>query len=183
MKKLIAFGAGAGLLLAAAVPVFANGDHGRGGSSDVAIVRNSASAGANTGYNSQGNTALIGGQGEVEDVTVGGNNDMTTGNADAYAGALVVANTHIGCGCESRGHKDFALVDNSAEAGADTGDNGQGNAALIGGYSDSQSLGGGDRDNEVEDITVNGNNTMTTGDASATSRAWTIVNTHMSWGD
>lgn len=162
MKKFASLvGAGA-LLLGMAVPVFA-------WSSDVAIVKNSAGAYADTGLNGQGNGVSVEKAG-ANDIVVGGNNSMTTGNATAYAGALVVANTHIGCGpCAGGGwgHKDFAIVKNDASAEAYTGWNGQGNGVDV--YKA-----------HADDITVGGNNSVTTGVADSTARAWTIVNTH--WG-
>jgi len=168
MKKLAAMAGAAALLLGATVPALAHPWHWHGGS-DVAIVENSASAVANTGENGQGNAVLANG-GHNDDTTVSGNNYMSTGGADAYAGALVVANTHIGCGpCASGGpnHRDFAMVGNGAYAVANTGENGQGNAVEEdGGHND--------------DTTVGGDNTMVTGGAVSTARAWTVVNTH--WG-
>lgn len=167
MKKLAAMAGAAALLLGATVPALAHHRHWYGGS-DVAMVENSASAVASTGGNGQGNAVLANG-GHNDDTTVSGNNYMSTGDANAYAGALVVANTHIGCGpCASGGrkHKDFAMVKNGAGAGAYTGGNGQGNAVEEnGGHND--------------DTTVSGNNSMTTGNATSKARAWTVVNTHL----
>jgi len=177
MKKLISLiGAGA-LLLSVATPTFA---WWWGGSQDTAIVNNGATSYANTGWNGQGNLAVVDGRG-VGDVAVDGNNRMVTGDATAYAGALVVANTHVGCGnCASggRGHRDFALVGNNATANADTGDNGQGNTALVGGGLDASGQ-GGHGEHGSSDVTVGGNNTIRTGSADSTARAWTIVNTHV----
>lgn len=181
MVKKIAALAGAGaILLSVAVPVFAVYGH-HHGSSDVAIIRNSATANANTGENVQGNMAIVGGRG-VDDVTVRGDNWMSTGDATAYAGALVVANTHIGCGrCGGggRGHTDLALVGNSAVANANTGWNFQGNYAgpSVNGAS---AEGHGNHGHGDSDVTVGGDNTMRTGGADSTARAWVIVNTH--WG-
>jgi len=174
MKKIAGLvGAGA-LLLSAAVPALAwGGWNWWGSSSDTAIVTNTAVSSANTGLNSQGNGVSVVGGDEVEDVTVGGSNTMTTGDASSYAGALVVANTHVGCDlCSSGGrrHEDFALVDNFALSGADTGLNGQGNGVSV-----------DENDDEVEDVTVTGNNWLSTGDANSTARAWVVVNTHWAW--
>ena len=172
IKRLIAIGGATALLLGAAVPALAWGGW---GSRDVAIVGNEAVAVANTGGNTQDNFAA-GDEAEVEDND--GDRYMDTGDADAYAGALVVANTHVGCDCDEdnnteslnggggSNHKDFALVGNGAGALANTGDNAQ----------DDVALGDGD-DAEVEDN--DGNRTMYTGNASSTARAWTIVNTHL----
>jgi len=169
MKKIAALvGAGA-LVLALVVPAMA-----RGRSRDVAIVTNSASAVASTGANTQGNGVAA--DDDVRgNVNVSGNNTMRTGDAEAYAGALVVANTHVGCGyCASGGrrHKDFAMVGNSAGAGAYTGENGQGNYVSAG--DDVGSRCGSGTTN------VSGNNSLVTGDATSRARAWTVVNTHIS---
>jgi hypothetical protein len=148
MKKIaVLVGAGA-LLLAVAAPALAYPVF--FGSKDVAIVTNNVSATASTGGNSQENSGWV----------VSGNNNLKTGGANAYAGAVTVANTHIGCGpyCGGGGHTDFANVGNYVAANANTGLNDQGNSGLF----------------------VEGNNITTTGAAYSTAHAWTIVNTH--WG-
>jgi len=162
VKKLASLAGAGALLLSVAVPVLA-------WSSDVAFVNNSATAVAGTGLNVQGNGVTVT-KASAGDINVRGNNSLTTGDADAYAGALVVANTRISCGrCGGggRGHTDVAYVNNSAGAGASTGDNGQGNGVTV-----KKAFAGG--------INVSGNNRLTTGDATSKARAWTVVNTH--WG-
>ncbi len=166
IQKIASVAGGAALLLGSAVPAFAWGWH--GSSADIAIVDNAAVATANTGGNTQGNVADVSGG---DDTNVGGNNGMTTGNASASAGAVVVANTHVGsdCDCVSpRHHKDFARVRNAAVATANTGGNTQGNVALVDGYDD------------PDDTTVGGNNSMTTGSATSRAKAFVLVNTHWS---
>lgn len=166
MKKLIAVAGAGAMLLSIAGPAFAYGSY---GSADVAIVNNGAIATSNTGNNSQGNVSSVY-KGRAEDVSVSGNNNMTTGAASSYAGAVVVANTHVGCGCESsRHHSDVAIVDNGALAGSNSGANGQGNASAV-------------EKGRAEDVRVSGTNSLVTGDSSSTARAWTIVNTHFSLG-
>ena len=161
IRKLAALAGAGALLLGAAVPVFATGWS--WGSSDVAIVNNGASAYADTGGNSQDVMAQKGG--DIDDAN--GSRYINTGSATAYAGALTVANTHVGCGpCASGGwgHKDFAMVNNGAEAMALTGYNSQDVMAQKGG--------------SIND--ADGDRTVYTGAADSTARAWTIVNTH--WG-
>jgi len=73
MLKRLAIGAGAvGLLLGAAAPAFATVIW----NNNWAVVKTGAIAGANTGGNTQNNTAVVG---DVEDND--GNRSQTTGNA------------------------------------------------------------------------------------------------------
>lgn len=164
-KKLAALAGAGALLLSAAVPAFAYWDY--------AYVNNSAVAISDTGMNSQGNDATANGlYNSAVAGSGGGDRWMSTGPATSYARALVVANTHIGCGVcgdDYYWHMDEAYVDNSAMAGAYTGGNSQGNSAQAIGYGNGATAGSG-----------SGDRGMTTGGASSTARAWTIVNTH--WG-
>src|SRR3990167_9972717 len=118
VKKLITAGAVAATMLMMAGGAWA------WGSWDVAFVRNSSEAVANTGENmqlgGQINVAKGSGEAEVEGNSV--DQRMRTGDADADSTAVVVANTHVGCGCGRRG-KDIALVGNESYAGANTGFN------------------------------------------------------------
>lgn len=158
MKKFASLvGAGA-LLLGMAVPAFAWFPWGPMiGSDNVAMVENSAVAIADTGGNTQNASAWKGG-----DVEADGTRGISTGNASAYAGALVVANTHIGCGlCTPAHDDDVALVENGAMAAALTGGNEQDAKAWKGG-----------------DVDADGIRSIVTGDADSTARAWVIVNTH-----
>lgn len=172
MKKAIAL-AGAGLmLLTLASPVFGWPFHQPFiGSDNVAMVENSAMAVADSGANTQSNVADVQMGGSVTVNGAGGNRWMETGGASAYAGALVVANTHVGCGpCVEPHDDDMAAVRNDAQAGAYSGLNGQDDVALV-------HMGGG--------VTVDGgegDRFMSTGDTDSTARAWTIVNTHVSFG-
>lgn len=170
MFKKLAVAAGAGALLLGMAgsafawwPMF--------GSDNVAIVDNSAVAIADSGGNSQSDTAkatLTMGSSATAGST--GNRTIDTGNASAYAGALVVANTHIGCGlCTPAHDDDVAMVGNEALAGAYTGGNAQDDYARV-------LLGVGSN----ADAGSTGNRTIRTGDTGSTARAWTIVNTH--WG-
>lgn len=170
MKKILALAGAGALVLALASPVlavpFVYVD------TNVAYVNNSATAVADTGMNSQSNVADVNHGGGV---TVRGSGDrtITTGTADAYAGALVVANTHIGCGGNCGGgvpvyvSRDTAYVNNGADAGAFTGTNAQDNVALV-------------RNGGGVTVSGSGNRTVRTGASDSTARAWTVVNTH--WG-
>lgn len=162
MKKLLVGAASMALLFGSAMPALA------WGSSDVAFVRNSSTAVSSTGGNGQGNTVTVN-KAHADEIEVNGNNTMTTGSANSYAGAVVVANTHVGCGCDSRHHNDVAFVANDAGALSTTGDNGQGNGVSV-------------KKAHAEDVEVSGNNVLTTGNAKSTSHAWTVVNTHISLG-
>ena len=165
MKKIAALiGAGA-MLLSVATPAFG---WWWGGSDNTAYVNNSAVAVANTGGNSQSNVADVVFGGGVNVNGANGNRTIYTGDADAYAGALVVANTHVGCTlCGVPHDDDIAGVNNGASAGAYTGDNGQDDLALV-------TYGGG--------VNVNGGagtRYINSGSSESTARAWTVVNTHV----
>lgn len=172
MNKLITTGAAVALVLGSVMPVFA---HGGGGwwhhrSSDTAVVINSATATSNTGTNSQNNTSIAQGALNDSDVKGDGARSMTTGNANANARAVVVANTHVGCGpCASggHGHRDTALVGNEAGADANTGDNWQDDTANAHGWANDSTV---DQD---------GTSNMRTGNANSRARALTVVNTHV----
>lgn len=172
MKKLFALvGAGA-MLLSAVGPAFAKPPMPpKGGGGDVAIIDNHAEAQSSTGNNSQSNVADVTKGGGVDVYGADGDRTMYTGDAKAYAGGVVVANTHVGCGkCGGGKHheEDLAIVANDAIAGARSGDNGQDDLALV-------TNGGG--------VTVDGgkgDRYLKSGDAKAESHAWTVVNTH--WG-
>lgn len=173
MKKLISLAGAGAILLSAAVPAFAHLRHFGWGSRDVAVVDNTAFSVANTGGNSQNNSASVNTtchSGARAGST--GNRNMDTGNADAYAGAVVVANTHVGCDTCGRGsHRDFANVSNWADAESNTGYNHQ---------NDSASAYMTHRSNASAGST--GNRNMNTGKADSESHAWTVVNTHLSFG-
>ncbi len=161
VKKIAALAGGAALLLGAALPTLA-GFNGYLFSKDVALVQNTAYSVADTGGNTQNVTATKGG--DVDDA--GGSRYIDTGDASSYAGALVVANVHKGCGCESGFyHKDFAKVENIADSYALTGYNAQDVKATKGG--------------DVDD--ADGSRTIYTGGATSIARAWTLTNIH--WGN
>lgn len=172
LKRLIVTGSAVALMLGSAAPAFAG---------NVAIIKNNdTSATAISGSNTQGNGASVT-MAHADDVTVNGNNTMTTGNAKAKAKSLIVANVNVGCGCEDEengdsysldgGHRrgDLAVVkDNDTSAYAETGYNGQGNGASV-------------ERAHADDVTVGGNNTMTTGRAKAKAKSWIVVNSNVNW--
>ncbi len=165
MKKIAALiGAGA-LLLSVATPTFA---WWWGGSDNTANVNNGAEAVANTGGNSQSNVAQVTYGGGVTVNGASGDRTIYTGDANAYAGALVVANTHVGGGsCVTEHDDDVAVVGNGAGALADTGLNAQDDVAVV-------THGGG-----VNVSGGAGTRYLNSGAADSTARAWTIVNTHV----
>ncbi len=63
-------------------------------SSSLVKVTNESLAGANTGYNTQGNTALIDHSG-IGTVGIGGDNTMNTGDANANANAFSTVNLTV----------------------------------------------------------------------------------------
>lgn len=171
-KKLAILTSSAVLMLATTVPAFANGGWGGGfgsGGSDVAIVDNSSTAFANTGFNTQLNngtltSSRVGYNGEVK---IKGENGLKTGNASADSKAVVIANVHKDdCECLSRKHKDVAMVVNYSGASADSGLNLQSNNGLL------------ENAKVKGDVEINGDNWSETGHATSRSRAWTVVNVH-----
>lgn len=171
LKKLAALTAAGALVLAVAAPVLAIWPGPMFGSDNVAVVTNSAVSIADTGGNSQDDTAKA-------TLTMGsnassgssGDRSIDTGSANSYAGALVVANTHIGCGLCSPAHDDdVALVGNEALSGAYTGDSHQDDYARV-----LLSVGSG------ASTGSSGNREIDTGNSTSKARAWTVVNTH--WG-
>ena len=140
---------------------------------NTAVVTNGASAMALTGGNSQGDYAEVNGCGGEAEVENEGSRSITTGDASAYAGALTVANVTVGCStCGlDRPVTNRARVANGADAYADTGDNHQSDGAVMNGWF------GGEAEVENE-----GSRSIRTGSADATSRAWTVVNSQLSWG-
>ena len=96
IKRLATVGAAAGLLLASAVPAFANFDG--SGQLNFARVWNNVTASSNTGGNSVNGSS--------------DNNTVWTGNAGTLVGVSTVANKNVSVGC---GCVDFQL--NSARVG------------------------------------------------------------------
>lgn len=143
---------------------------------NVAVVDNSATAVADTGGNSQDNLASVE-RACDSDATAGseGNRSITTGNANAYAGAMVMANVNRGCALcgPRRPETNRAEVLNWADAYAGTGDNHQDDVALVERTTHSDAEAGDEE---------GGNRAIRTGNAKATSRAWTVVNSQWSWG-
>jgi len=173
MRKIAALAGAGALLLAAAGPAF--GCFGLWcvlcRDRNNADVVNNAEAGAYTGGNSQRNVADVMYGGGVEVRGAGGKRDIDTGDADAYAGALVVANVDVSC-CDGEScmclETNNARVRNGAGAMADTGLNAQDDVALV-------RYGGG-----VDVYGGSGDRILDTGAADATARSWSIVN--VSWG-
>ena len=131
MKKLISLiGAGA-MLLSLAGPAFA-------WNWSYVEVENGAAAIADTGGNSQNNSAVASGFDNDADAGSGsGARNITTGSATAVAGAGVEVNTCLydwSCGyCYSSLNQSDVYVSNVAMAGANTGGNSQNNSAVASG--------------------------------------------------
>lgn len=165
VKKLTAAAASAAILLSAAVPAFA-------WHTDFAFVGNSSEAYSNTGGNTQDNNASVKAAmfSSANAGSGSGNRNMNTGNAGSDSTAVVVANTHLGCGgCGPWGGSDVAIVRNSSLATSNTGVNSQDNDASVRWAAGSSANAG----------SGSGNRNMTTGNAWSDSDAWVVVNTHL----
>ena len=168
MKKIAALiGAGA-MLLSVATPAFA-------WNWSYVDVENYSEAIANTGGNSQDNSAVA----EVvdNDADAGsssGARNMTTGSATAVAGAGVTVSTCLydwSCGdCYLSLNQSDVSVYNAALAGANTGGNSQNNSAVATGYG-----------NDADAGSSSGVRNMTTGPAVSNAQAFTVVNTTLVW--
>jgi len=168
MRKIAALiGAGA-MLLSVATPAFA-------WNWSYVDVENYSEAIANTGGNSQDNSAVA----EVvdNDADAGsstGARNMTTGSATAVAGAGVTVNTTLcdwSCGyCYSSLNQSDVSVGNAAFAAANTGGNSQNNSAVATGYG-----------NDADAGSSSGVRNMTTGPAVSNAQAFTVVNTTLVW--
>ena len=168
MRKIAALiGAGA-MLLSVATPAFAL-------NWSYVEVENYSEAIANTGGNSQDNSAVA----EVvdNDADAGsssGARNMTTGSATAVAGAGVTVSTCLydwSCGdCYLSLNQSDVYVDNAALAGAYTGGNSQDNDATAEGVYNSADAGSG-----------SGYRSMVTGPAVSNAQAFTVVNTTLVW--
>lgn len=163
LKKLAALAGAGALLLGTAIPVFAF--------DNIAIIKgNDATATANTGDNLQvGNGVYVEKAGVGGNISVSGNNTMTTGNAKAKAKLVIVANSNICGDCGGSGGGLAVVKWNDATADANSGGNGQGgNVADV--Y----------KAHVDGNISVSGNNSMTTGEAKAKAKVWIVVN--VNWG-
>lgn len=173
MMKKIAVLAGAGaLVLSLAVPALARPHHSMSGDLNVANVDNATTAVANTGV-SAGNVATIYEAGVGGEVRVDGTNvvkQLSTGEANALAVGVVVANTQIGCStCGRHGSsstKNIADVGNATVADAETG------AAAGSGVSVERAHTG-----QVEVGGTNVVKQLHTGDANSDSYGVVVVNT------
>lgn len=172
LKKFAAIAGAGTMLLASTGPAFASHSF-IGVDADVALIKQNSEAVSNTGYNFQGNGVEVRKAG-VDGINVYGNNSMTTGSSSAYAGSLLVANTRLGCSwCDNAqggwldANVNVTAAKNTSYAGANTGNNTQGNYGLV-------------KKAHADSVTVGGNNSAVTSPASATARTWTITNTHLS---
>ena len=168
MKKLISLiGAGA-MLLSLAGPAFA-------WNWSYVKVENGAAAIADTGGNSQSNSAVASrGWNNADAGSGSGARNMTTGSATAVAGAGVTVSTNLydwSCGdCYLSLNQSDVSVYNAALAGANTGGNSQSNSAVASGF-----------DNDADAGSSSGVRNMTTGPAVSNAQAFTVVNTTLVW--
>jgi len=168
MRKIAALiGAGA-MLLSVAGPAFA-------WNWSYVQVENGAAAIADTGGNSQNNSAVASGGWNNADAGSGsGARNMTTGSATAVAGAGVTVSTCLydwSCGdCYLSLNQSDVSVYNAALAGANTGGNSQNNSAVATGYG-----------NDADAGSSSGVRNMTTGPAVSNAQAFTVVNTTLVW--
>ena len=165
VKKILALAGAGAMLLSVAGPALA-------WNWSYVDVENVAGAVADTGGNSQGNSAVAsGGCNDADAGSGSGYRNMTTGSATAVAGARVEVNTDLGdwsCGeCYLPLNDSYVYVGNAAVAAADTGGNSQNNSAVATGYGNDADAGSGS----------GGARSMTTGPAYSNAQAFTIVNT------
>jgi len=168
MKKIAALiGAGA-MLLSVATPAFA-------WNWSYVDVENYSEAIADTGGNSQSNSAVASGfDNDADAGSSSGARNMTTGSATAVAGAGVTVSTCLydwSCGdCYLSLNQSDVSVYNAALAGANTGGNSQNNSAVATGYG-----------NDADAGSSSGVRNMTTGPAVSNAQAFTVVNTTLVW--
>jgi len=139
---------------------------------NVAMIKTKTETMSNTGSNLQVNSAAVE-KAHVDDVRVYGDNYLRTG--DAWASSMTAVNANQQTGCDTCGRPsrygseidlNMAAVKSSTFTQANSGLNEQYNQASV--------LKAG-----ADDITVCGDNVLKTGDATAKSHTWTVVNT--SW--
>ncbi|MBU2592104.1 MAG: hypothetical protein ABH867_03250 [Patescibacteria group bacterium] len=178
-KKVIAFGATAAAVLALAVPAFAfgyGGHHGRG-NKNITKISADSSAYADTGNNYEDVLVNVSMAGNIGITDNSGNRNIDTGNATANS----LAKVKDACGCPdpdedscggecgSYGHSHHSAttvtkIDATSMAGAYTGGN---TADVMVGVTKAHNIG----------ITTNsGSRNIVTGNATATSNAWVLVN-------
>ena len=125
---------------------------------NTACVENNVNTNSYTGGNTINRVATKGGDND-------GDNTIDTGNIDARAGAITVANTNVGTCCTRKqvNVRNYARVGNNVGTMSDTGLNNILDSASMGGDSD-------------------GDNTIETGDVDARDGAITVVNSDIQRG-
>lgn len=134
-------------------------------------IKNKAYSSADTGNNYQGNSVELKKVG-VGSVLGGGNNSMTTGEANSTAKAKTEVNATLNLEVEEEEGKvpSVAKIYNKASSSSNTGNNYQGNSAYV-------------KKSSAGLIDVGGNNTITTGNANSTAEATTTVNVTVNQSD
>lgn len=158
------------------VPAFAGGPmmpfHMPSMDINIALIKSDTEAMANTGNNLQLSSVDVN-KARVDDIKVYGSNYMGTGDAVANASSSIVANKQFGCdmcGFNRRGTDiklDLAAIDTTTMSLADTGNNQQASTVNI-------------KKASADDISIHAHDMLKTGDATATSNSWTVVNTNWS---
>lgn len=165
MKKVAALISAGALLLSVATPVLGFGYYPTSGNRNYARVRTETEIVANTGENVVGNYAEVKKAtiGLFSDVNVNGGNTVRTGEAQAEATVGVTANKNVSC-WGSRSSRNYARVSTQTGVYATTGSNAVGNGVTV------------VNANLQGDISASGNNSVTTGDATATAHVYEVVN-------
>jgi len=158
IKKIATIAGAAALLLGSAAPTLAFRHMPNYDVNNWAQVTTKVEAKADTGDNAQ-------------KMYTAGSNYMETGDALAGASANTVVNVFDACGCLPMGDlNNWAMVNTDVKAKADTGDNFQkvwGALQVV--KLDRHHHGGGQQQ-------PTGSNMLFTGNATAASEAWTVVN-------
>jgi len=167
MKKIAALiGAGA-MLLSVAAPALATVNINK------AKIKNTTVVSAGTGGNVVGNGASVSKAGvSGSNVTADGSNTVDTGNAKVRNLEVTAANTNVNCGtCGLAGvNVNKAKVKSDTTVVASTGGNLVGNGASV----EMAHVSG-------SNVTADGNNHVTTGDAAASNVGIILVNTQVSF--
>ena len=164
MKKIAALISAGAMLLSVAAPALAISYIPRR-NVNYARVRTETEVVANTGTNTAGNYAQVtnASVGLWSDINVAGSNTVKTGGAQATANVGITANKYISC-CWGRSSRNVARVYTETGVYADTGNNTVGNGVGVA------------NTNLQGDISASGNNSVTTGEASATANVYEVVN-------
>lgn len=161
------------------LPVFAGGPmpmfHTPSYDINMAYIQSDTQSMANTGMNLQLNSVDVN-KAHVDDINVYGHNYLRTGDALAESNSSIMANKQFGCdycGYNQWGSNvelNTAMVKTLSLSLADSGNNQQANTVEV-------------KRAGADDIRICADDVLNTGDATARSSSWTVVNTSWSgWG-